>query len=232
MYKGCVIPFVMLYSVISKIANAGKGLFSKKHLKKNEFAYVPFFGDVLEFSNANAVKKFIGDKKKRNRDIGYLVDTKDPLRKIDATTSIAGKANMSTCVEIRNNATICYFDEEDMASLTEEENIELRKYEGASTFLKKHHDIFTFLQIQGPLKKNQEIFCDYNPGIFRRFKTSGPKKAAPMKKQSARKMSLQHNKLAQDGRKFKKDKAAKLKENMIRLRELKAAKLVSTFYLF
>lgn len=218
----------MLCTNKSQIANAGMGLYSKIHLKKNELAYVPFFGEVLKFIDVKAVKKFIGNKKGKNCDIGYLVDTVDPLRKIDATKSIAGKANMSTCAQKRNNATICYFNEEDMASLSEEDNIELRKYEGADIFLKRHDDILTFLQIRGPLKKNQEIFCDYNPGILRRFKTSGPK-AAPMKKQSARKMSLQYNKLGQNGRKFKKDRAMKLKEKMKRLRELKAAKCFTFF---
>lgn len=165
----------------SKVDGAGLGLFGNFSLRKNEVIYVPYFGHLLTFPDLAAVRKWSGPKI-CNAALSHVVDTINPLQKIDgdmakygqtATFSIASRANhivlnSTLSKTLTNNAILVHFTQENKAELDEDATDTLASYPHQTQFLSPLAPL-TCLEIRGPFKKGQEIFCDYNPLTQRRF---------------------------------------------------------------
>lgn len=176
-----IVPYKNLVVRPSKVDGAGLGLFGNFSLRKNEVIYIPYFGHLLTFPDLAAVRKWSGPKI-CNAALSHVVDTVNPLQKIDGDMakygetdafSIASRANhivfkSKLSKTLANNAIFVHFTQENKDELDEDATDTLASYPHQTQFLSPAAPL-TCLEICGPFKKGQEIFCDYNPLTQRRF---------------------------------------------------------------
>lgn len=203
---------------VSKIVGSGMGLNGMFTLRTGEITYIPYFGRLHSFETVAGVNKWLGPKTIKNAERAYVIDTDNPLKKIDGCcgkeVSIAARANhvvegRKASRGLANNAIFVSFTKEEIGLLTSQNLNTIYAYPFAEDFV-DDPSILTCLEIKGPFRFGEEIFCDYNVGVKRRFgKNTVILAQSPVSKTQLRATARRCLKLSKAGLAAKKNTKAK-----------------------